>query len=382
MQTQETEKPFVAARVVQLIVKRKWIILIIGLVSGVAGYLYALSLPNYYKSTINCVPAANEQSLLGGSLGSLGGALKDIGLSKLSKGSSESFEFIVVLYTRQIRDSMIRKYDLVRQYEMEGEPMHYVREAFEDNLEVNLRAEGNYEITIWSESPQQSVEMCQSFVNYANDVANAIARKEALKTTGYLQSRIRLIDSALSALSDSMAYYSKTYLMFSPMDQAKSSATALAAAKTMLLEQETVLGLLQRSYGADDPQTKAQAGLVEQLRTQYSDLTSKPGFVGDYSIRDAAGIGSSFMKLVAEFEAHSKLKAFILPTLEQAQLDQAKSTPSLIVVDDPVPAEKKDRPKRSLYAAGSALGASLLVIALMLIWYSLRDLLRPLKENA
>jgi uncharacterized protein involved in exopolysaccharide biosynthesis len=73
------------------------------------------------------------------------------------------------------------------------------------------------------------------------------------------------------------------------------------------------------------------------------------------------------VKLTAEFEAFAKLKAFLLPTLEQTRLDQMKTTPSLLVVDDPIPAEKKDRPKRALVAAGSGFGAGVLVILIVLL---------------
>jgi uncharacterized protein involved in exopolysaccharide biosynthesis len=76
------------------------------------------------------------------------------------------------------------------------------------------------------------------------------------------------------------------------------------------------------------------------------------------------------MRILGEFEAYTKLKSFMLPTLEQARLDRMKNTPSLLVVDEPIASDKKDRPKRSLIAAGSGLGAGILVI---LVLFSIRS---------
>lgn len=359
--------------VVRQILKAKWIIIAISLVAGVGAYLYSLTLPNYYKSTINCVPATDDQNALGSSIGALGSALKDIGLSKISQGSGSSYEFMVVLTSRQIADSMIRRFDLVNEYNMAGDPFEWVREEFATNLEVELHAEGNYEIAIWSVSPSKSVEMCKSFVGYANAVANSIHQKNAAKSTVYLTSRVNAIDSILDVLTDSLGKYSNKYLMFDPESQATASAKALTDAKTQLLQQQTLVGLLEQSYGTQDPQVRAQTQVLKQMQEQMQGLTNAPGFVGDFSIRDAAGIGAGYIRLMTEFQAHAKLKAFILPTLEQARLDQQKSTPSLIVVDDPVAMEKKDRPRRTLIGAGAAIGTGILCVVFMLLWRAWRS---------
>jgi len=357
---------FPTGEVVRLLVRRSWLIGIITIIAAAGGYFYSLSLPLYYKSTVNCVPAKTDANTLGGGLGGLGSTLKDIGLTKLGGKQGESYEFAVILFTRSIRDSMIKQFGLVKEYEMEGEPRDEIYDEFEDKLEVNLRAEGNYEISLWSRDASKAAKMCSTFVTLANDVANRVARMDAAQTTTYLESRVRHMDSAMFAISDSLSHYSKTYLLFSPTDQAQAAAEAMAELKSTVLQQETVLGLLKSNYGTDDPQVKSQQQLVNNLQSQYSDLITKPGFAGNFSITDAAGIGARFLKLSAEFEAMAKLKAFLMPTLEQAQLDQRKNTPSLIVVDPAEIADKKDRPRRALIAGGAGVGAGILTIIVLL----------------
>lgn len=358
---------FPTADIIRYLLRFKWLILGISAAVTIGVYIYALTLPPYYKSTINCVPPSNDEQGLAGALGGLSSTLKDIGLSKLGGKSGETFEFISLLFSRTIRDSMIHRFNLVDEYNMRGEIMDEVRSELDDNLEVDLHEEGNYEITIWSQNPKKSVEMCNTFIVYANEIANRIQRLEAEKSVRYLERRLGMMDSILVRISDSLEYYSRTYRLFSPLDQAKASADALASVKSEILKQEMVVGLLKENYGETDPQVRAAQGLLGDLRSQYEKAQTQPGFAGNFALTEAAGIGVTYMRLYSEYEAYSKLKAFLLPSLEQARLDVNKSTPALLVVDKPVPAEKRDRPKRLLLAAGSGFGIGIVLILGLLV---------------
>ena len=363
---QASPPPFPTASTILHLWKYKWLLSISALVAGVGVYIYAYMQPEYFKSSINCVPPKTDQSALGNMLGGMGSALKDFGLTKLGGGKGDSYEFIVLLFSRSIRDSMIHKFDLVNEYELQGKRFQLVRDEFDDNIDIELHPEGNYEISIWSRDPNKSVVMCSTFVAMANELANRVARDEAARATLYLERRIKSMDSSIAALGAQMNVYSKEYLLLSPEEQAKSSAGALSDLKASLLKQESILGLIEQTYGKDDPQAKTQRALVQELQRQMQAAQSQPGFAGNFAITDAAGLGAGYMKLYAEMEAMLKVKAFLTPTLEQARLDQHRNTTSLLIVDEPVPAEKRDRPKRLLMAAGAAFGVKVLLIMILL----------------
>ncbi len=358
---------FPTADVLRHLLRFKWLIIGLAAVATIAGYLYAHSLPPYYKSTVNCVPPSSDVGGMGGALGGISSTLKDIGLAKLGGKSGESYELIALLFSRTIRDSMISEFKLRDEYGLIGKTMDDVRDEFEDNIEVNLHAEGNYEISMWSKDPQKAVEMCRSFIAHVNEISNRISRTEATKNAAYLESRLAMMDSTLGVLTDSLSAYSKKYRVYSPLDQASASAKALAEVKGELLKQETLLGILETNYGRNDPQVRNAAAVVDRLKVQYEDAQTKPGFAGNFALSDAAGIGASYLRMYAEFEAFTKLKAFMLPTLEQARLDMNKTAPVLLVVDEPAPAEEKDKPRRMVIALGAGVGMFVtMIIALLL----------------
>lgn len=358
---------FPTADVLRHLLRFKWLIIGLSAVATIAGYLYAHSLPPYFKSTVNCVPPSSDVGGLGGAIGGISSTLKDIGLAKLGGKSGESYELIALLFSRTIRDSMISEFKLRDEYGLHGKTMDDVRDEFEDNIEVNLHAEGNYEISMWSKDPLKAVQMCRSFIAHVNDISNRISRTEATKNAAYLETRVAMMDSTLTVLTDSLSAYSKKYRVYSPLDQASASAKALAEVKGELLKQETLLGILETNYGRNDPQVRNASAVVERLKTQYEEAQTKPGFAGNFALSDAAGIGASYLRMYAEFEAFTKLKAFMMPTLEQARLDMNKTAPVLLVVDEPAPAEEKDKPRRLVIALGAGVGTFVtMIIALLL----------------
>ncbi len=372
---------FPTVDILRYLLRFKWWLFALVAATSVGSYLYARTLPEYFKSTINCVPPSQQMGGIGGSLGGISSTLKDIGLSKLGGSSGETYEFITILFTRTIRDSMIHRFDLVREYAMEGEPMNDVRSEFDDNLEVQFHAEGNYEISIWSQDPQKSVEMCSAFVGYANEITNRIQRQEAEKSAFYLEQRIVMMDSVLTALTDSLQRYSRDYRLFSPIDQATASAKALSETKAELLKQEAILGILEQNYGTDDPQVRSTRIVVKQLGEQYERAQTQPGFAGNFALTDAAGVGASYLRLYADFEAHTKLKAFLLPSLEQAKLDINKTAPALLVVDQPVAPEKRDKPKRAFIALGAGVGSGVLFLLILMAIRGWRMMFRKADEQ-
>ncbi|MFM8840944.1 MAG: hypothetical protein ACKOFB_07595, partial [bacterium] len=74
-----------------------------------------------------------------------------------------------------------------------------------------------------------------------------------------------------------------------------------------------------------------------------------------------------YMKLYTEYEAMSKVKAFLMPMLEQAKLDEIREAPMMYVLDYAKPAFKKSRPKRLTIAAGTSIGVFVLTCLYLIV---------------
>ncbi len=349
-----------------------FIIIFVILVTAVAVYL-SLQMDNWYASTANLVPPKKEGFSLDGASGGISSALKNIGLTKIGDKSGSGYSYLVILQSRTVKDSIIKKYNLRSEYDLEDAKMTELLEAFEGNLDITYEGEGNYLISIWDKNPERASEMVKDYVAMANRLSERLNREEGRVNTEYLEQRLSKIDESYRQSADSLQKLSQRYNIISPQEQAQAVLKSLSELKAELIKQEVAYQMMLNRYGSNDPYTLVQKDLYDQLKAKVSSAENKSGFAGNFPLKKSAAIGLEYLRLYAEVETYTKVKAFLLPVLEDAKLDIIKNQRNLFVVDEPIPADKKSRPKRSYIVAGALAGSLVLSILFSLVYFSIKN---------
>ncbi len=364
-----------AKEVLPLLWHHKIFIIITCVVITGASAIIAFLLPQWYEATVNIVPPNSQGSGLSGLLGNVSSALKDIGLNKLSGSSNNGYTYMVILTSRSFQDSLIRRFDLAKEYDIPDSLPELVRKEFKNNFEINFTAEGNYLLTFAAKSPQKSADIANASVQIANSIAIRLQHAEASANRIYMEARLRSTDSTLASIGDSLHKFSRESMVFSPLDQAKALATSLAELKASAIKQQIQTDIVRQSLGENDPETRKQRSIQQQLETQIAKAENEPGFAGNFSMKDAMSVGVRYLKFYTEFEALSKVKGFLMPMLEQARLDEVRQAQTMFVVDDAVIPTRKAYPKRGLIIAGAAIGSLALASLFLIIQQWFRALL-------
>ena len=348
--------------------KYKWFVSITVVLATIASVVLTLQMDNWYSSTANAVPSKSQGSMFENMLGGISSALKEFGMTKLGGAGGESYDFIVLMQSRTVMDSLISKFDLAKEYDIPDSLHSKVIAALSENLDVSYEKEGNYTISVLSKDRQKAVDMINYFINVVNELAERVAHQDAQYNKKYLTDKIVQTDSVLAGLSAKLSNYSKENMLFSPEDQAKAISSAFAELKSELIIQETKLDMMNNQFGENNVYTKMQQDIVNNLKNKVKDATVKPGFAGNFSLENATEVAIEYMRMLAEFETFTKVKSILLPMLEEAKIEETKNTNSLIIIDEPVKADKKSKPKRSLIVLGFMFGtfvlSSLFIIAL------------------
>lgn len=360
---------------------RRLITLVVA-IGTISAAVVALLLPNEYASTVNAVPPKRPQSGVESMIGGLSSALRDIGLTRIAgaRATAAGYDFMVVLQSRSLLDSLIARFNLIEAYQITGaqsldSARQMAREELLDRYEVELDGAGNYRITIVDRDRYRAAAMANAVVEIANTIARELEQQENQNVLNSIEQRLNLTLARMNSIADSLAAVSKKTLVYAPLEQARAAASAIAEAKAQLMSQEIVLGILQERYGSSDPATEQQRRVVESLRQKLSDMELRPGFVGNFALPNASKATYDYMRYYTELETMMKLRAAIQPTLDDLRSNLIRATPALYIVDAAQPALKKERPRRSLIVGGALVASAIVGILLAMgidLWRSVR----------
>ncbi len=373
--------------VLATLIRHKWIIIIFTFVLTVGSVFYAMNMDVQYKSTVNVVPPSNSaDGLLGGALSGISSKLKDFGITKVAGGGSggQSYDLSVLMESRTVLDSMVNKFDLIKAYKVKDNSKELARKIFRSNVEIVNYKEGNIEFSVWDADPKKAAKMANEYVNIVNAKAVLMNQNEASANIKYLEQRLAHTDQIIASLGDSLSIYSKKYQIYSPEDQASVYSEALSELTATVMKAETEYEITKNKLGENDPYTKMLKDYVSEARKKLQKSKTEPGLIGNFSLNDVSKVGMEYMRLYTEYEAHSKMKIYLMPTLEKTKLDLVTNNNYLFVVDEAIPAENKDRPKRSYIVLGTFAGSFILSVVLVLflnMYNNVKLRLRKFKEN-
>lgn len=381
------ERKYESIEVLAVLLKHKWVIIIFTLALTIASVFYALNIAVQYKSTVNVVPPSKTAGgALSGALSGITSKLKDFGITKVggSGENGQSYDLSVLIESRTVLDTMIKEFDLINSYKTENNSLEITRKILSSNIEMVNYKEGNIELTIWDTNPQKAAKMANRFIQVVNEKAAEMSKTETSVNIKYLEKRIANNEDILNRISDSLAFYSKKYQIFSPEDQATVFSEVLADLNAAVMKAETEYQISKNKLGENDPYTQMLKDYVVEAKKKLNEAKTTPGLIGNFSLNNVSKVGMEYMRLYTDYEAHLKLKLFLMPTLEKSKLDMLNKSKYLYVVDNAVPAEHKDRPKRSFIVLGTFAGSFILSVMIVLIingFNNLKERLRTYKES-
>ena len=377
---EQKNSEFNSMKIISAIFRFKYFIIIFTILVTAAMAAYWFSQPNWYKSTVNLVPPKASGSAFESMMGNISSTLRNFGITKIGPKTDNSYSLNVILVSRTVKDSIIRKYNLRKIYQMEKAKAEELRAAFDENLDITVEMDGNYTISISDTDPVRASVMTNDYVDIANQLSMDIAKREASYNRNYLETRIKAIDSALAQTSDSLSKYSSKYQIYQPEEQATSIGKALIDIKSEIIKQEINLELMRVTYGENDPLTKVQERIIAELKNKLSSAENEPGFAGKFSMNQATGVGIEYMRLYSDYETAAKVKAYLGPILEEQKINEYRDTKAFLVLDKAIPPDKKDRPKRSVYIAGAFFGSIVLSVMFVVISVQINDFRKKYKN--
>jgi tyrosine-protein kinase Etk/Wzc len=357
---------------------RKIVFWIVGGSTLLTMVLLFVVMPRWYKSTAVIMPPKQKGEF---SVSSVLKNISPLGGLGLGKASDEMYNFTAILESRSCSEEMVRRFDLMHRYGVKNVE-RAVKELAENVSFVLGQDDVVLEISVWDTDPQVAADMANAFVEVLNQQYLRMTTTEAKGNREFLERRLEQNQKDLSRAEEALRDYQKKFGLYSVPEQVKASIAAAAALKSQVLAREVEYGILRKTLGEDDPRLQQ---LVVEL-SEYNkklremrygrDTISAPADVFS-PFQQTPELGMQYLRRFRDVEIQQKLMEILFPLVEQARIEEHRDTPTILVLDNAVPAEKSSRPKRMVITIAVFFGS--LIVSILVVF--LNDYFRRVRRE-
>lgn len=318
---------------------------------GVITAVITLVIPKWYSSTSTVLiteaqPGFSISSLLPGGSIPFGGDLFNF--------NEESQQYMAILNSRIAQEYIAGKFNLQEQYKQEN--LEETIRELRGHFDFGFTDEGAIYITVEDRSPVQASEMANSYVQFLDSLNIDLQTKQARNNRVFIQRRYDQNVIEMLKVENELELFQKRTKILSLPEQIEAALKVygdlIALSITKKIELETlenslapghsIIVLLQSEIQAMDNQIRQ---FEESSEFQdYGNESSK--YIIPFG--DIPQLEMDFFRLKREVEIQNTLFTLLTQQLEQAKIQEAKDTPTLMTLDKAIPAIKRSRPKRTL----------------------------------
>lgn len=370
-----------------VLVKYRWFLFLFVFIISAGATTYALLATKWYKASASVLPAEKTDFL--GSLGGLSSLVKGFspskGLAALT-GTSEVDRYMAILKSGTMMNDVIKTFNLREEYEMEDAYYEKVVKAFINNLEMDVEDEGNLVVSVYDQDPQKAADIANYMISKLNEINTTLGVTNAKANREFIERRYFENVNYIDTLENEMKNFQEKYGVVAVPEQIQATVEAMAGIYAELAQKEVELNVMKRTYGEDSPLTmKAEIG-VEELNKKINSLNagnelSKDGVNLLIPFKKAPGLGYKYFKIYKDLEIQYTILEFVQPMYEQAKVEEVRNTPSVLVLDYAGPAERKAKPKGSIYLVISFLSSLLVGLAIVFSIEGMKKMKRISPEN-
>lgn len=355
----DPEKYYLATTIVdflEVVTKYRKFISRFVLVVTVVVTVIALLSPKWYKSTASVFPAEKTELLSAfGGISSLAKSISPARALSALGSNPEADRYMAILKSGTVIGAVIDKFKLDSVYEITSYKGERTAKTLLNNTEFTVEDEGNITVSVYDKDPQRAADMANFFVEMLNKTNSELLVQNAKGNREFIEERYKKNLTDLAAAEDSLRAFQKRYGIIAMPEQTEASIKAAAELAAELALKEVRVGVLKRTQSADNPGVVAGKIEVDELRNKLSQMGSLGANAGKdmklfVPFSKVPDLGMEYLRRYREVEIQYKTLQIITPLYEQAKVEERRQTPSVIVLDKAAPAERKAKPKVSLFA--------------------------------
>jgi len=334
-----------------ILLKWKKFLIINLLIVTIGATVYSFMIPKTYKSITTLMLPGEKEMGLGSLLG--GGSAISFGAQLLGGGSASEDLIMGILNSRTILSNVVDKFDLYSYYEVKDHNYDLLMKSFASDIIFTPNEFGLIEIHVINKNPKKAADIANYFAHLADSMNIKLNIEQAMNNRTFVEKRFLKTEEDIIKAEEEYFEFQKEYSAFEVTEQVKASVQAAAELETELFKKEILLNSIKDRISSSSPTYKDLEHQIAAIKEKLKDFNSKTDETSIFlSFKDIPELQLKYVRLYREMEIQNKILEFIYPMYEQAKIDEKKNTPTLIVVDEAVPAQLKYAPKKAFIILG------------------------------
>lgn len=296
-------------------------------------------------------------------LSSTGSSLGGLGASLLGGSQSNVSQYLAILNSRRMREELVNRFELVRVYNVK---------KIEDALKIldkDLAAEadkklGTIVITFhFFDDPEKTAEITNYVVLKLDEINRELATEQARSTRKFIEDRYQQAKTDLQNTEDSLNIFQKKFGVISIPDQTKVGIEAAAKLQAEIVTTEIEYNVKKKILGINHPDLMRLESQLDEFRKNQRRMDVGGAELSVFiPFKKTPDLALQYFRLYRDVQINGKILEFLVPQYEQAKIQEAKNTPTLLVLDKAKPADYPYKPKKKIITIVAGMIAGLFMI--------------------
>jgi tyrosine-protein kinase Etk/Wzc len=314
-----------------LLLKWRWFIIINFLLVVLITYGITLLLPKWYYSESTVLPPRDQMRA---GLGGMGTVARMVGIPATGIfGQSEVYNYLSFLKSRTLQEQIIREFDLMNVYEIGDGTTEDALDALKGNIKFQINDEGALVVGVYDKVPDRAAAMANRFIELLHENSTQLGVQEARARRIFIERRLDQNKGDLTRVEERMRKMQEEHGILILPEQIESGMRSVAELYARRTLKELELDVYRETVGPENP-------LYTSARLEYDVISRRLDQIPAQTIES--------LRVFRELLIQQKIFELLTPLLEEARLEELRDTPTVLVLDEAVPSERRARPKRLL----------------------------------
>jgi tyrosine-protein kinase Etk/Wzc len=337
-----------------ILFKNKKAIFIHLIFSIIAALIIALLLPKQYKSELVFMPVNSSNNSPLSFLGNNGLLnVNVLGSSKLSKR-----QYIQILKSRELREKLIHKYNLIYVYKLSKlpNPLDATLKVLDKIVIIKEEEEGGFGITdvlsvsisISDKDPQRAANMGNSLFDLLKEKVSQLNSSENEDIMTFLDKQTIDCNEKLETARLKLHEFQEKYKIYNVPSQVSMVMETISKyeAERIILEKQRAF--LLSSFNGNQSELKEINTKLAVLRQKILELEENQKVDILPGLKISLKYSDQYLDLLKETEVYLQISTMLRQQRELAYVHSLRDNSDLYLIDAARPAQYKYKPKRSL----------------------------------